>query len=109
MLADLANDERFHGTIICSIVPGMFFAPGGPLMENSEKALKRYRDQTLAQRASHHLGMFLEERVAFLKQEDLTLEATVEDACRFRTVPTPRCRQACRLTSKRSIANAARA
>jgi hypothetical protein len=74
MLADLANDERFHGTIICSIVPGMFFAPGGPLMETSEKALKRYRDQTLAQRASHHLGMFLEERVAFLKQEDLTLE-----------------------------------
>ena len=24
VLADLANDERFHGTIICSIVPGMF-------------------------------------------------------------------------------------
>jgi hypothetical protein len=74
VLADLANDERFHGTIICSIVPGMFFAPGGPPVQNSEKALKRYRDQTLAQRASHHLGMFLEERVAFLKQEDLTLE-----------------------------------
>jgi len=74
VLADLANDERFHGTVICSIVPGMFLAPGGPLMETSDKALKRYRDQTLAQRASHHLGMFLEEHVAFLKQEDLTLE-----------------------------------
>lgn len=73
MLADLADDERFHGTVICSIVPGMFFAPGGPLLETSEKALKRYRNQTLAQRASHHLGMFLEEHVAFLKQEDLTL------------------------------------
>jgi hypothetical protein len=74
ILANLANDERFHGTVLCSIVPGMFFAPGGPLVETSEKALKRYRDQTLAQRASHHLGMFLEERVAFLKQEDLTLD-----------------------------------
>jgi hypothetical protein len=73
ILADLANDEKFHGTIICSIVPGMFFAPGGPLLETSEKALKRYRTQTVAQRVSHHLGMFLEERVAFLKQEDLTL------------------------------------
>jgi hypothetical protein len=73
MLADLADDERFHGTIICSIVPGMFLAPGGPLLETSEKALKRYRNQTLAQRASHHLGMFLEGHVAFLKQEDLTL------------------------------------
>ena len=39
MLADLANDESFHGTIICSIVPGMFFAPGGPLLETSEKRL----------------------------------------------------------------------
>lgn len=74
ILANLAADEKFHGTIICSIVPGMFFAPGGPLLDASEKALKRYRDQTLAQRASHYLGMFLEERVAFLKQEDLTLE-----------------------------------
>jgi hypothetical protein len=74
MLADLANDERFHGTVICSIVPGMFLAPGGPLLETSEKALKRYRNQTLAQRGSHHLGMFLEQHVAFLKQEDLTLE-----------------------------------
>ena len=74
VLADLANDERFHGTIICSIVPGMFFAPGGPLVETSEKAVGRSRKQTPAQRASHHLGMFLEERVAFLKQEDLTLD-----------------------------------
>jgi transposase len=74
ILADLAHDPNFHGTIICSIVPGMFFAPGGPLVENAEVALKRYRGQTLAQRASHHLGMFLEERIAFLKQEDLTLD-----------------------------------
>jgi hypothetical protein len=74
VLADLANDERFHGTIICSIVPGMFFAPEGPLLETSEKALSRYRKQTLAQRASHHLGMLLEEHIAFLKQGDLTLD-----------------------------------
>jgi hypothetical protein len=67
VLADLANDESFHGTIICSIVPGMFFAPGGPLLETSEKALARYRKQTPAQRASHHL-VFLERHVAFLRQ-----------------------------------------
>jgi hypothetical protein len=79
VLADLANDERFHGTIICSIVPGMFFAPGGPLVETSEKALGRYRKQTLAQRASHHLGMFLEEHIAFLKQEDLTLDILLRE------------------------------
>jgi len=78
MLADLANDPNFHGTIICSIVPGMFFAPDGPLVETAEKALKRYHSQTLAQRASHHLGMFLEEHIAFLKQEDLTLDILLQ-------------------------------
>lgn len=78
VLADLANDERFHGAIICSIVPGMFFAPGGPLVETSEKALRRYRNQTLAQRASQSLGVFLEEHIAFLKQEDLTLDKLLQ-------------------------------
>ncbi len=70
---ELINDERFHGTVICSIVPGMFFAPGGPLLQNAEKALHRYRTRTFAQRAGHHLGMLLEERIAFMKQEDLVL------------------------------------
>jgi hypothetical protein len=78
MLADLANDESFHGTIICSIVPGMFFAPGGPLLETSEKALTRYGKQTPAQRASHRLSMLLEEHIAFLKQEDLTLPVLLQ-------------------------------
>jgi hypothetical protein len=75
VLADLANDERFHGTIICSVVPRMFFAPpGSPPMDRSEKAVRRYHTQTLAQRASQYLAMPLEEHVAFLKQEELTLE-----------------------------------
>jgi hypothetical protein len=71
VLQDLANDENFHGTIICSIVPLMFFAPGGPLVENAEKAVKRYHTQTLAQRASQFLAVPLEEHVAFLKQDEL--------------------------------------
>jgi hypothetical protein len=74
VLADLANDERFHGTIICSILPRLFFAPpGSPPMEHSEKAVRRYHTQTLAQRVSQSLAMPLEEHVAFLKQQDLTL------------------------------------
>ncbi len=75
ILKDLIADESFHGTIITGMVPLMFLAPGGPLVENSEKALKRFHTQTVAQRLSHRLGMLLEEHIAFLKQEDLTLEA----------------------------------
>jgi len=75
-LADLANDKNFHGTVICSVVPFLFFAPpGSPPMERAEKGVKRFHSQTPAQRASEYLAMPLEERVAFLKPDDLTLEA----------------------------------
>ena len=73
VLADLAGDESFHGTVICSVVPLMFFAPGGPPLKNSYEALDRYHHQTWAQRGGQVLGMALERRLAFLKEEDLTL------------------------------------
>ncbi|MEY2579163.1 MAG: hypothetical protein QOI49_1987 [Verrucomicrobiota bacterium] len=79
VLADLADDPSFHGTIICSIVPGMYFAPGGPLVEHSEKAVRRYHGQTWAQRASHYISVPLEQSLAFLKQDDLTLEELLKD------------------------------
>lgn len=75
-LADLANDKNFHGTVICSVVPFLFFAPpGSPPMERAEKGVKRFHSQTPAQRASEYLAMPLEEHLAFLKPDDLTLEA----------------------------------
>src|SRR6202040_796998 len=75
VLADLANDKNFHGTVICSVVPRLFVAPpGSPPMERGEKAVRRSHTQTLAQRASQYLAMPLEEHVAFLKQEELTLD-----------------------------------
>jgi hypothetical protein len=74
VLADLAADENFRGTLILDIVPAMFLAPAGPPMEVAQKALK-HRDQwNYAQKWSHQLGMQLEQRVAFLKQEDLALK-----------------------------------
>src|SRR6478672_4367466 len=75
VLADLADDKTFHGTIICSFVPRLFFAPpGAPPMERGEKAVRRSHTQTPAQRASEYLAMPLEEHVAFLKREELTLD-----------------------------------
>src|SRR5438874_10625140 len=75
VLADLANDNNFHGTVICSIAPRLFFAPPGtPPFERGEKVVKRFHNQTPAQRMSEYLAMPLEEHVAFLKQEDLTLD-----------------------------------
>jgi hypothetical protein len=79
ILDNLANDETFHGTVIASIIPAMWVAPpAAPPYQNSLKALKRYHKRTVAQRASHHLGMFLEEHIAFMKQEDLVLAKLLE-------------------------------
>src|SRR2546421_12984918 len=78
-LDDLAKDKSFHGTIICSFVPGLFFAPpGSPPMERAEKGIKRYHNQTPAQRVSEYLAMPLEENIAFLKPDDLSLEALLQ-------------------------------
>jgi hypothetical protein len=75
VLADLTNDEVFHGVIICSFTPRLFMAPpGSPPMERAEKNVRRARTQTPAQRVSQYLAMPLEEHIAFLKQSDLTLE-----------------------------------
>jgi hypothetical protein len=73
VLADLVADENFHGTILCSLLPAIWLAPAGPPMENSQKALKRFRTSTVTQRTGQQLGMLLEEQLAFLKQDDLTL------------------------------------
>src|SRR5438309_1040095 len=73
--ADLADDKNFRRTIICSFVPMLFFAPpGAPPMERAEKGVKRFHNQTPAQRVSEELGIRLEEHVAFLKPDDLSLE-----------------------------------
>lgn len=75
VLADLANDETFHGTIICSLTPRLFVAPpGSPPVERAEKAVRRTHAQTPAQRLSQYLAMPLEGHVAFLKQGELTLD-----------------------------------
>jgi hypothetical protein len=80
VLKDLADDPHFHGTIICSIVPRLYFAPPGtPPMETSQKAVQRYHGQTWAQRGSHELSKPIERSFAFLKQDELTLEALLKE------------------------------
>ncbi len=78
VLADLAGDKTFHGTVICSVVPIMFFAPAGPPVANAMDAINRRKSQTIAQRYSNLLGMLLEEHIAFFKEENLSLGALLD-------------------------------
>src|SRR5438045_1472676 len=48
--------------------------PGTRPLERADKAVRRSHTQTPAQRASQYFAMPLEEHVAFLKQEELTLD-----------------------------------
>src|SRR5262245_31055262 len=69
ILADLAADPTFRGTVLLDVVPAMFFAPpGSPPMEASAKALRRYQHWNHAQRWSHQLSLPVERSVAFLQQ-----------------------------------------
>lgn len=80
VLENLANEEGFRGTIISSLIPLMWLAPPpSPPYQNSLKAITRFRNWSPAQRWSHHLGMLLEEHIAFLKQEDLTLPILLQN------------------------------
>lgn len=74
VLENLANDLTFHGTVLCSIVPGMWMAPPpAPPYQNGLKGLNRYHKRTLSQRSGHQIGMLLEEHLAFMNEDDLTL------------------------------------
>lgn len=80
VLTDLVNDQTYHGTILCSVTPRLFFAPpGSPPMNRAEKSVRRAHTQTLAQRGSHDLGIYLENWFACMKQEDLTLGALLDE------------------------------
>ena len=74
VLDELANDENFHGTIICSVVPGMFFAPPGPFYGNVGKSAEALQHSNARPTRQSISGHGLEEHVAFLKQEELTLD-----------------------------------
>jgi len=79
ILENLANDESFKGDVVVSLVPAMFLTPGGYLEQASKDALRRHRSRSPSQRFSHHIAMFLEERIAFLQQEDLTLAMLLQN------------------------------
>ena len=79
ILQHFAADPTFHGTVLCDVVPGLATVPPmAPPYHASLKALDRLKTQSIAQRASHLLSIPLENQVAALQQEDLTLGALLK-------------------------------
>lgn len=78
ILQDLAENTNFSGTIICGVSPVLFFAPGGPPMDKPVEWLKFHREFSPSQRIGQYTGIFLQKKLAFIQQEDLTLPALLD-------------------------------
>jgi hypothetical protein len=63
VLRMLADDQRFHGLVLCEVTPYLFFLAPPAAME---EFMRRGQTQTLSQRASNQLDMMLERRLAFI-------------------------------------------
>ncbi len=78
VLESVAEDESFAGTVICGVVPGLYFVPAGEPINRTTRAIDRYLNWAPSQRSGHFLGVLLEKRLAFIQQEDLTLNALLQ-------------------------------
>jgi hypothetical protein len=79
ILADLAADPTYAGTTIVGVVPGLIAAGGGPPVATPKRYLDFYHRRSLADRSELELALFLEDRLAFINQDDLTLAALLEN------------------------------
>ncbi len=78
-LEDLANHPDYSGTAIVGVVPGLFFAPGGPPMKSPINHLKRFSEWSPTQKFSFQVSKVLEKWFAFLNDSDLTLNQLLLD------------------------------
>ncbi|MBT5471169.1 MAG: hypothetical protein HOK41_11255 [Nitrospina sp.] len=78
-LEDLANHSEYSGTVIVGVVPGLFFAPGGPPMKSPLNHLKHFRDWSPTQKFGHYVSRIIEKRFSFLNDSDLTLNQLLLD------------------------------
>lgn len=72
-LEHLAQHPDFRGTILMGVTPGLFYAPAGPPIDNPVKNLTYYKKWSPSEKFGGYLGILLQERLAFIQQEDLSL------------------------------------
>lgn len=76
ILTDLGNDPNFKGTVIVDVTEMLFFSPDGSFPE--KEALKRighYPHWSLSEQASFRMSEFLESKLVFLDELNLSLGA----------------------------------
>jgi len=74
VLEDLSLDENFRGTVLCSVVPALFFVPEGFPLKRPREAVGHYHRMPLSEHLGLPFSLFLEQRFAFMNMQELTLE-----------------------------------
>ncbi|MBI2425800.1 MAG: hypothetical protein HYV27_23445 [Candidatus Hydrogenedentes bacterium] len=75
ILEGLAEDTAFNGTVVCNIASSFFWDLNGANAAKGAAWVGYAEGWSLAQRASHQIALFLEGRLAFLQQDDLSFHA----------------------------------
>jgi hypothetical protein len=73
ILEDLASDPGYAGTTLVGVVPALWAAGGGPPMESPRRYVRKYHEWSPANEWELALSLKVQERFAFIQQEDLTL------------------------------------
>jgi hypothetical protein len=76
ILENLVKKTDFKGSVIVDVYPLFFFSPSYP---KSAEWLKIYQKFNPSQRVGVWLGIILQEHLAFIRQEDLTLNTLLEN------------------------------
>ena len=79
VLENLANDKNFKGKLIIDVTEGLFFSTSPNNSHRPLDAIKYYKEETPAQKASFHLNHLLESQFAFLDKERLSLNAELDN------------------------------
>lgn len=75
VLEHLAAEPSFRGTVLCGVVPPLYFVPAGFPVDRTDQALGRFEDWSPSQRAGHRVARVVQKLLAQVQQEDLTLNA----------------------------------
>jgi hypothetical protein len=79
ILEDLAGDPSYAGTTIVGIVPALIAAAAGPPVSSPTKFVAHYHTWSVANRMELPLSLWLDERFAFINQDDLTLTQLIDN------------------------------
>jgi len=73
ILKHIAEDTQYRGIVVCDVTPLLYFMAGGPLLQRSYDWIAYYKNWSPSQRLGQRLDLWLQQRFAFIQQEDLTL------------------------------------